>query len=161
MRACQCHREGVEQVSDSLVHLIYASAATEPFSDEALLELLAKARRNNASLGVTGMLLYSEGSFFQVLEGEENVVRDLFRTICKDKRHTQVTEIIFEPIGQRIFGEWSMSFASMTHDELLDAPGLNDAVKGGESLLQLTKGRAKKLAVAFVEGRWRTKLVGQ
>ena len=47
-----------------LVHCIYASSATRPFSFDQLVELLAVARRNNAALGVTGMLLHDRGSFF-------------------------------------------------------------------------------------------------
>ncbi|MCA9058063.1 MAG: BLUF domain-containing protein, partial [Planctomycetaceae bacterium] len=52
-----------------LVHLIYASAATVEFTHEDILALLKQAKAKNAPLGVTGMLLYEDGSFFQVLEG--------------------------------------------------------------------------------------------
>jgi hypothetical protein len=49
--------------------LVYVSSATKPFSPDELSELLAQARVDNAALGITGMLLYSNGNFMQVLEG--------------------------------------------------------------------------------------------
>ena len=59
-----------EQNQVELVHCIYASASTVSFTKDEITELLAIAQRNNGALGVTGMLLYEDGSFFQVLEGE-------------------------------------------------------------------------------------------
>ena len=46
------------------VHLIYCSTATQVFTDSDLLDLLAKARAKNARLGITGMLLHTNGMFF-------------------------------------------------------------------------------------------------
>ncbi len=89
----------------SLIHLIYSSAATRELSEEDLMHLLDRARRKNSKLDVTGMLLYAEGSFFQVLEGEALTVDELFRIIAQDERHTQVVTIIREPIPTRAFGE--------------------------------------------------------
>jgi hypothetical protein len=39
---------------------------------------MALSRENNAKRGVTGMLLYKEGNFIQVLEGDEREVRIVF-----------------------------------------------------------------------------------
>jgi len=52
-----------------LIQLIYVSAATNRFNPAELRELLRLARLKNQQLDVTGMLLYHEGSFLQVLEG--------------------------------------------------------------------------------------------
>ena len=68
----------------------YSSAAVAPFSERELTELLTIARVNNGRLGVTGMLLYHEGSFLQALEGDERVLDVLFTKISKDKRHLPV-----------------------------------------------------------------------
>ena len=51
-----------------LIHLVYVSVATKPLAREELLALLAVARRINEPLGVTGILLYVDETFFQVLE---------------------------------------------------------------------------------------------
>lgn len=138
----------------SLCHLIYASTATVPFDGPALVSLLDKARQNNEGLAVTGMLLYTDGNFFQVLEGDEAVVAHLFEMIGRDKRHDRVVKIILEPIAERAFGNWSMGFTSMTPAELTKIPGASDIFLRGTSFRDLDNGRAKKLLSAFLGGRW-------
>jgi hypothetical protein len=142
----------------NLIHLIYASTAMQKFSAEDLLQLLDQARTKNARLGLTGMLLYTENNFFQVLEGEPAVVDELFQTITHDERHMKTVTIIREPIAKRSFGEWTMGFVSVTSADLQDITGLNDFFGEGSSFAQLSTGRAKKLLNAFKEGRWRSKL---
>jgi hypothetical protein len=89
-----------------LIHCIYCSAsASVEMTREELDALLAISRENNAKLGITGMLLYQSRSFFQVLEGDHQVVMPLFAKIAEDKRHLRVTTIISEPIAERAFGE--------------------------------------------------------
>jgi len=141
-----------------LIHLIYSSAATLPFQDEDLMELLAKSRTNNAQLEITGMLLYENGSFFQVLEGAPEAVDRLFERIIQDDRHTKAVIIIREPIAKRSFGEWTMGFARLGSQDLDAIVGLNDFFSAGSSFTQLGSGRAKKLLAAFREGRWRSKV---
>ena len=67
--------------------LVYASIANEDFSQGQLLELLATSRRNNEQSGITGMLLYNERRFPQVLEGNEAAVSATSARIERDPRH--------------------------------------------------------------------------
>ena len=68
--------------------LVYVISATRPFVGEDLRVLLETCRKNNAELGVTGMLLYKDGNFMQVLEGEdEGSVRGLYGRIAADPRY--------------------------------------------------------------------------
>ena len=61
-----------------MFRLIYVSTARELMDKDALLGILAKAREKNARLGITGMLLYKDGNFLQLLEGEETIVRGIY-----------------------------------------------------------------------------------
>jgi Sensors of blue-light using FAD len=140
-----------------ITHLIYASVATEDFKTAQLTDLLQQARQTNETLGVTGTLLYSDGSFFQVLEGESAVVEQLYQNIMRDERHEQCTLIIKEPIARRSFGNWSMGFSHVSPEELTNIAGLNDFFHAGSCFTQLDVGRAKKLLAAFAGGSWRTK----
>jgi hypothetical protein len=142
----------------ALIHLIYASASTRPIAEEEILRLLAGARRHNREIGVTGMLLYAEGSFFQVLEGEAAVVEELFEVICRDGRHERITRIIREPIHNRAFGDWSMAYTGATPEQLATIEGLNDFFSEGTCLADIDAGRAMKLLRAFSAGRWRQSL---
>ena len=142
----------------NLIHLIYNSAATCAFTEEDFSVMLRKARSKNASLDITGMLLYIEGCFFQVLEGPENAVNALAETIRQDSRHTRMTTIIREPIVKRAFSEWTMGFTQMSLKNLNEIEGLNDFFTTGKVLTDIDSGRAKKLLIAFKQGRWRVKL---
>lgn len=145
----------------SLIHLIYSSAATCALQHEDLVQLLEKSRKNNSETGVTGMLLYENGSFFQVLEGPPEAVDQLYERISQDERHTKAVTIIREPIAKRTFGEWTMGSANFDSQDLDEIVGLNDFFSNGSSFTQLGTGRAKKLLTAFRKGRWRSKVKNQ
>jgi hypothetical protein len=108
------------------------------------------------------MLLHSDsdGSFFQVLEGEPCAIEQLWKKLNLDKRHSHVTAIIREPIAERAFAGWTMGFASVSPEKLRKIPGLNDFFKEGSCFTELDSGRAKKLLAAFAVGRWRPKDLG-
>lgn len=146
--------------SEKLTHLIYTSAIAPTFDVSQLLTVLQVARINNARRGITGMLLYVSGSFFQVLEGDETTLTELFAIIAADPRHRNATKIIHEPIAQRAFGDWTMGFSALEPSELSGIEGFNDFFQEGGSLTNLQSGRAKKLLSAFAQNRWRARLAG-
>jgi hypothetical protein len=118
------------------------------------------ARENNAKLGLTGMLLYAEGSFFQVLEGQVDVVDALYAKIARDKRHAQVTLVIREPISKRHFDAWTMGFYRTSLADLAGMSGVNNFFGNDRAEVSIDAGRARKLLAAFREGRWRKQLAG-
>lgn len=141
-----------------LIHLVYCSAAQHPVSRSELAELLAQARRHNAACGITGILLYSQGTFFQVLEGPPADVDRLYQHICRDPRHSRQIRIIREPIAGRAFGDWTMGYADMPPGGAAELEGLNDFLQRGANTVELGAGRAFKLLEAFRQGRWRAAL---
>jgi len=66
-----------------MIRLSYASTAIKEFSPENLLALLKTCRTNNGVKNITGILLYSHDTFFQVLEGDEATVESTFESIKK------------------------------------------------------------------------------
>jgi Sensors of blue-light using FAD len=147
-------------MQSQLIQRIYASAANRDFKPEELAELLKAAQENNAKLGLTGMLLFAEGSFFQVLEGPADVVDALYAKIERDRRHDQVTLIIREPIPKRYFDAWTMGFYKVSRKELAGMSGVNDFFGDDRAVVSVDAGRARKLLAAFRDGRWRKKLSG-
>jgi hypothetical protein len=99
-------------------YLVYVSAAKKLMNDAELLNLLQKARIKNTGNNVTGMLLYSEGTFIQALEGEKEDLYKIFNTIQLDLRHRNIILMITGMVEERIFPEWSMAFASVNADVL-------------------------------------------
>ena len=143
-----------------LIQCIYASAASRVMETKELADLLQVARENNVQLGLTGMLLYAEGSFFQVLEGPADVVDALYNKIERDKRHHQMTLVIREPIPKRCFDAWTMGFYKVSRKELAGMSGVNDFFGSDRAMVSIDAGRARKLLDAFRDGRWRAKLTG-
>ena len=73
-----------------MLRMLYVSGASRQLSDDAIQEILAVSRRNNLRDGVTGMLLWADGVFIQILEGEAKTVRGVFGRIQADDRHRNV-----------------------------------------------------------------------
>ena len=109
-----------------MIRLTYASTALKEWSPEELLKLLKECRTNNGAKNITGILLYANGTFFQVLEGDEATVNSIYGIIEKDKRHKDVTIIEREKIAERAFPYWSMGFEKIDAKELSKMDGLND-----------------------------------
>ena len=90
--------------------MIYVSAASWKLGQEDVDEILRAARRNNPAHGVTGMLLYIDLGFFQILEGPPDGVETVYAKILADKRHTAQRILVDEEVGERLFAQWSMGF---------------------------------------------------
>lgn len=90
--------------------LAYTSEATQSMSAEAIDRLLVSARANNAELGVTGVLIYGEGRFFQYFEGRRTGVDDVYARIRESRLHRKVVELDRQQITQRLFNRWFMGF---------------------------------------------------
>lgn len=101
-----------------MFNIIYLSTAASLFNDFELAEILSISRDNNVVNGVTGMLLYADGTFMQVLEGDKDVVMRTYRKILLDERHRNVIELAAGPLTDRNFPDWSMGFASVNADVL-------------------------------------------
>jgi Sensors of blue-light using FAD len=123
------------------------------------MAILNVAHQTNERLGITGILLYIDETFFQVLEGPSEAVVALYTKIGLDKRHARVLKLIQEPIAARAFADWSMGYASVTRSDLESIPGLSGFFKSKATLLDLPEGRTRKLLQAFEEGQWRARVL--
>ncbi len=109
-----------------MIQVSYISSATEPWATPELLGLLQSCREYNAGRGVTGMLLYGNATFLQVLEGEERVIDDLVERIRKDPRHTNLQILHRKTIERRQYSDWSMGFKRVSDKELQGIEGLRN-----------------------------------
>lgn len=101
-----------------LMRLAYVSAASQPLSREDLVDIGETARRNNLARRITGLLLYVDGEFFQVLEGPCGQVEQLLSNISEDERNLWVTPLLRERPFFRIFKSWSMGCFDLPFDDL-------------------------------------------
>jgi hypothetical protein len=101
-----------------LVQLTYVSTSLGVQSDKCLEDLLVHCRKSNKEHGITGVLLYKNGTFMQVIEGLESDIDLLFLNIQHDPTHTDITNLYMEPITHRSFPEWSMGFRRASPEKL-------------------------------------------
>ncbi len=104
--------------------IMYSSQATKPMTVTDLEKILADARAGNQARNVTGALVYVDGVFFQLLEGDEAIVRNLMANIASDSRHQSVKVFYQAPVDVRAFDSWSMAYLSPTAQEMSTWAGL-------------------------------------
>jgi hypothetical protein len=103
--------------------LIYVSSARALPSRSMVDGILAAAYRNNPKSQLTGMLLWREMSFAQLLEGPTDALDEMYGRLLADPRHEDVRLLSRWPIEERLFAEWSMASRRLDrrqHWELLE-----------------------------------------
>ncbi len=132
-----------------MFHIIYMSSATVPFSPADLQSLLAVSRKNNAVSKVTGLLIYKDGNFLQVLEGEQTVIDKLYFKISLDPRHGHILAFFKEEIPKREFPDWSMAFRDLNIDTESSPEGFNEILNNNCTDLTQLSGKVRAFAKMF------------
>lgn len=112
-----------------MFQLLYVSGASKPLADTDIDQILATSRKNNRHLDVTGMLLFAEGAFIQILEGEEKTVKALAERISRDPRHRNYMVLYEFEAETRAFADWQMGFRRLDPSRSTDA-GVFAATRG-------------------------------
>lgn len=137
----------------SVFQLLYASGAMPGTTSEDIAAILAASRRNNARLGITGMLLFANNTFIQVLEGNEADVRKLAARISNDRRHRNYMVLLEQNTSDRAFGRWQMGFKELAADEIKDSSIFATTRDALESRIATTDGGMMLDAVLAFAGR--------
>ncbi|SEP75042.1 Sensors of blue-light using FAD [Ectothiorhodospira magna] len=101
-----------------IYQLVYISEYTGTDSKKDLQDILTQSRRLNPQSGITGMLLFIQDSFIQVLEGEREHVQQTYARIAKDPRHGRLDMLLEHDVPKRLFPDWSMAWMPVTESEL-------------------------------------------
>ena len=109
-----------------MLQLLYVSHASHDMTDEELHEMLEQARKKNKTLDITGILLFHNSYFMQLLEGPDEHVASLYDTIRQDPRHRDVQLIGKYSINNRSFNEWNMAYRKLTENEVRHQKGFSD-----------------------------------
>jgi Sensors of blue-light using FAD len=109
--------------------IVYASVASTPMQSDELEDLLESAQFANAGEGITGALVYADGHFLQILEGDQGRLEPLMRRISKDLRHENVVVLLAGEVPAASFSDWSMAYVSASPEQVARWAGLGDAVR--------------------------------
>ena len=99
----------------ALYRLIYDSQAISGLEYPDFIEILQKSEFNNTQVGITGMLVFGDSMFLQVLEGSRRLVSQTYNRILLDKRHVNAELIDFSEIDHRNFAVWSMKLVQLNN----------------------------------------------
>jgi len=114
-------------------YLIYISTATKYYSKKELDVIWTHAKNNNSKNDITGILLYQEGIFMQLLEGHKDDILSLYEVIQNDSRHICEKQPLIGTSSKRFFPDWSMDFKNLDY-ESRDVPSLNQFLEHIDSL---------------------------
>jgi hypothetical protein len=128
--------------------IIYSSESATPMQTDDLEEILQHARGSNAAKGITGALIYVDGIFLQVLEGETGTVQELMARISKDLRHETVTVLKQGEVSCASFSDWKMAYVGATSAQVAKWAGLTGTTALPEVLTDMRQDpeRASQLA---------------
>lgn len=109
-----------------MYQLVFASTATRLLEGSELTSLLQVFRARHEELGVTGILLYKEGSFLHILEGDKETVVSLYEVLETADYHKGLTKLMELHVPEREFSDWSMSW----HQPVQDPQEMPDGYTG-------------------------------
>lgn len=96
-----------------LSRLLYASRPVQAPTEDDLAQLMGQARQRNEAHGVTGVLVYGDGVYLQVLEGGRGALSALYARLQRDERHRDLQLLGAGDIDQRRFGHWSLGVVNL------------------------------------------------
>lgn len=90
----------ISYVSDTLL--------SPPVIKNEMVEIVSSANIRNKKMDITGVLFFENNHFFQIIEGKEDNLRNLYDRIERDNRHCRITKLLDQPVSKRTFEEWSL-----------------------------------------------------
>jgi hypothetical protein len=123
-----------------LYNLVYCSRATPGVDEAAVDRIIQSARRLNPAQGITGLLVFGSGIFFQWLEGPRHSIVELMATLKTDPRHENIVPLsMTEEVRERLFPDWDIELVTATdiRDVLQDALDEAKDEKNAAALRQL------------------------
>lgn len=131
-----------EAATEGLMHnLIYCSLAAPHLDPSEVAKIVATAKHHNPRYGITGLLVYGSGIFFQWLEGPKAQVTRLMQIITQDPRHSNVVVLSEEDeVRERLFPNWDM--------ELVEAAEISDVLHG--ALKEASDDKQKQMLSLFL-----------
>lgn len=100
--------------------LTYQSTSITDLNQDVLNVILEESVLNNSKLEITGCLIYYNGFFIQILEGDKNNVLSTYEKIITDQRHHNIELLWENNSDKRYFEKWNMGFyAPENENEIL------------------------------------------
>jgi hypothetical protein len=133
--------------------LIYTSQPTLEITEEILLDILSVSQNKNHKLRISGLLIFGNGKFIQLLEGNKEEVQDLFySTIQHDPRHTDIKVLLEAESPNRCMPTWTMGF-SLLGNSVSEISNKHFYISPAETrqLCEMMEGEVGQILLAFLD----------
>ena len=87
--------------------ICYISSFSKGLTRHMIDDMILTINRNNRIRRVTGILIIRNKHFFQILEGHDNIINDLFQKISLDPRHKGIIKLLDSEIEDRLFNDYN------------------------------------------------------
>ena len=131
----------------ALYHFVYCSRVADGVNDVEVGRIIEAAQRHNLAHGITGMLAFGSGVFFQWIEGPATQVQKLVASLHGDPRHYDIVSLEqSEEKRERLYPNWGMEkveaedILAVLEDALENAEDINNVVILKRILDQLETG---------------------
>ncbi|MGZ6793913.1 MAG: BLUF domain-containing protein [Mycobacteriales bacterium] len=104
-----------------MYRIVYVSDAVRPMSQEDLDGVLSAARAFNAGRGISGLLVYAQQSFLQVIEGDAESIELAYSRAAASHLHRNLRRTDVHVSGGRRFPQWSMGFDRAAPGDVVEA----------------------------------------
>jgi hypothetical protein len=118
-----------DAATPTLYTFVYCSRAADGVDDAEVNRLIESAQRHNLTCGITGVLVFGSGVFFQWIEGPAAEVLKLMANLHGDPRHYDIVALDqSEEKRERLYPNWQME--RVDADDIRDV--LEDALESAE-----------------------------
>jgi hypothetical protein len=148
------------RATGSLTSLTYRSRAVDRMSVGALRGLERASQARNRAEGLTGLVCYDDGHFFQWLEGPAESLVRVWDSVRRDARHTDIADVTMRTTEARVFDGWDMALAIRGEGPLPAprkrapllalVPALDPLLPEGEAAVQWGKAATRGPVVPFL-----------
>ncbi|MGY6560711.1 MAG: BLUF domain-containing protein [Luteibaculaceae bacterium] len=140
----------------STIHyLLYYSVLHTDSTDEDLEDIFNRSIRNNIRNQITGVMIYQDGKFMSLLEGEKEALESTFNRISKDDRHQFLKILVSGKHQKRLYEHWRAFWNPLTNQDLYDISRLNNLENfvPQDYLMQADKTFVRELLRDFYENK--------
>ena len=123
-----------------MFYIIYSSKAAPGIQESDLKDIISTAEKRNNENHITGILIYHDGTFIQMLEGDEDAVNETFDRIQEDARHTTVLKLFSGNEEERHFPKWKMALKVVDESTFKKINAYESLEEGSRFLNQINDG---------------------
>lgn len=127
--------------------LIYVSTAHDNVDYDEILNILTHSWKYNHNSYISGMLIYDNKHFIQIIQGPIATIDKLYTRISKDPRHAGLKLIGEELLHERNCSGWGIGFYDNQEVADIFYDSLN--IGHGEALYDVNYANAKSLLLAL------------